>query len=83
MPGNIIRVQHRHSDLKQKARDLVLEVGQPLPPLYAEGRRAWLRVRSIDGEDPVVCTLSDGDVIYIGSRSVTAIIRDSPDAQGA
>jgi len=78
--GTIIRVEHRHSDLREKARDLVLEVGEPLPAFYAEGRRAGLRVRSIDGDDPVVCTLTDGDMIYIGRRSVSKIMRDDTDA---
>jgi len=58
----------------------VLEVGEPLPAFYAEGRRAGLRVRSIDGDDPVVCTLTGGDMIYIGRRSVSKITRDDTDA---
>jgi hypothetical protein len=82
MQGKIVRVVHRHSDLKEKARDLVLEVGQPLPPFYQEGRRRGLRVTRIDGVDPVVCTLSDGDAIYIGGRSVCAITREGDNAKG-
>ncbi len=67
MQGKILRVKH-------KARDLVLEVGELVPSFYAEGMRARLRVLRIDGEDPVVCTLSDGGVFYFGRRSISEIV---------
>jgi hypothetical protein len=70
MPEKITRVEHRHSDQKKGARDLVLEVGELLPSFYQEGRPKGVVVRSINGEDPVICTLSNGDAIYIGKHSV-------------
>lgn len=76
MSEKIIAVQHRHDG----SEDLVLEVGKGLPPHYQDGRRAGLTVNSIEGRDPVICTLSDGDRIYIGKGSVDAIVRDKPDA---
>jgi hypothetical protein len=80
MEGKITRVAHRHSDQKKGDADLVLEVGNPLPPFYQEGRRAGLRVRSIEASNPLKCILDDGDIIYIGEHHVRAVARRAPDA---
>jgi hypothetical protein len=69
----ISRIVHRHSDLKDHEPDLVLEVGKLVPPFYQTGRRRGRLVTKIEGVDPVICTLDDGDVIFIGGRAVRAI----------
>ncbi len=69
MTGAIIRVKHRHSDLKRHEADLTLEVGQPLPAFYQEGRRAGRVVMSIEPYgSSYICRLDDGDVIMVGGR---------------
>ncbi len=78
MSGKIIRVEHRHSDQKKDDSNLVLEVGKPLPPFYQAGRRKGIHVKSIEGGDPVICTLDDGDLILIGERSVRDVTREKP-----
>ncbi|WP_423415548.1 hypothetical protein RLW55_03195 [Hyphomicrobium sp. B1] len=73
MNEKITRVEHRHSDQKEEDSDLVLVVGAPLPSFYQIFRRPGLIVRSIQSGDPVICTLSDGDQIYIGKGNVRSI----------
>ena len=72
MPGKITRVTHRHGDQKAADAELVIEVGKPPPEIYQRPSR---QVISIDGNDPLLCKLDDGDVIYIGKRNVREITR--------
>ena len=62
------RVEHRHPDQKPEDPNLVLEVGNPVPPFYR--RAAGLSVQNIEDGDPIICTLSDGDKIYVGQHRV-------------
>ena len=65
MSKTITRVSHRHGDQKRSDPDLVIEVGRSLPDIY---ERPGREVRSIEGKDPLRCTLDDGDIVYIGQR---------------
>ena len=72
MPKTITRVSHRHGDQKRSDPDLVIEVGKSLPEIY---ERPGREVVSIAGKDPLLCTLDDGDIIYIGERNVREVTR--------
>ena len=68
----ITRVSHRHCDQKRSDPDLVIEVGRTLPEIY---ERPGREVRSIEGKDPIRCTLDDGDIVNIGRRNNRDITR--------
>ena len=73
MPETIISVEHSHGGYD----GLVLEVGKPLPPHYQDGRRPGLLVKSIQGNYPVICILSDDDKIFIAGGKVRSFTRQT------
>ena len=75
MSENIISVKHRHSDLKKSDPDLILEVGKPIPRFYQDGRPRGIQVMGFQREDPIECVLENGDIIRIGKKSISDIVR--------
>lgn len=75
MSENILSVKHRHSDLKKSEPDLILEVGKPIPRFYADGRPHGIKVMTIEEGDPLRCILENGELIMIGRKSISDIVR--------
>lgn len=80
MSEKIKSIKHRHSDQKSSDPDLVLEVGKRLPPFYQAGRPSGVQVKRIDGDDPVICSLENGELIFIRKHSVSAFGRAEPES---
>lgn len=75
MTDTITRIVIRHGRQKRPESDIVIEVGQRLPPFYQAGQPRDARVVSIVDGSPMLCTLTTGHDIMVPSSFVREITR--------
>lgn len=75
MSDKILSVTHRTSRVKKGEPDLIVEVGKPLPRFYAIGRPPGVKVVSIEDGDTLTCLLDNGEIIMIGRKGISDIVR--------
>jgi hypothetical protein len=74
-------IKLRHERQKSREPDIVLEVGQPLPRFYQDGRPRGLWVDRIVDGSPMSCILNNGECLLIPNAfDLSVVLEDHRNA---